>query len=148
MSRIKIVNPVIHTPSFETFEIDGATLKGRLSNIGLTTPMGMLDGRYYYTTAEGWGKLLVDLMVKSDLWTSDKYDCDDYAMKARMTCIERYGLNAIAFVIGDIAEGRHAFCLIYTGEDWLIFEPNIGFGLGGQAFPIGAEGYVPDMVLV
>jgi len=148
MSRIKITSPIIHTPSFRTFQIDAATLKGRLANIGLTTPMGMLDGRYYYTDAEGWSKLLPDMVMKSNLWAADKYDCDDYAWKAKMTCVDRFGLNAIAFVIGDIPEGRHSFNLIYTGVDWLVFEPNIGFGLAGQAFPIGNEGYKPELVLV
>jgi len=148
MSRIKVNPNIIHTPSFKTFMIDGATLKGRLANIGLTTPMNMLDSRYFYTDVEGWSKILPDMMVKSSLYLEDRYDCDEYALKAKVTCSERYGLNAMAFVIGDIPEGRHAFNMIYDGVDWLIFEANIGFGLGGQAFPIGAEGYRPELVLV
>jgi len=148
MSRIKTQTPIIHTPSFKTYTIYGATLRTTLDDLGLKTPMAMLDKWYYYTDTEGWGNLLPDLLLKSDLYQSDKFDCDNFALKAMTTSAERYELNTMDFVIGDIPEGRHAFNMIYTGEDWLVFEPNIGFQLGGQAFPIGENGYKLEMVLV
>lgn len=148
MSRVKVTSPIIHTPSFKTYQIANFALKKTLDDLGLDMPMLMLDNWYYYTDVEGWSKLLPDLMVKSSLYKADKYDCDDYAWKAKMTCIERYELNAMAFAIGDIPEGRHSFCLIYDGDSWLTFEPNSGFGLAGQAFPIGENGYKPELVLV
>uniref|UniRef100_A0A6M3LCA0 Agglutinin C-terminal domain-containing protein n=1 Tax=viral metagenome TaxID=1070528 RepID=A0A6M3LCA0_9ZZZZ len=148
MSRIKTQSPIIHTPSFKTYRIAGFALKKTLDDLGIDMPMFMLDSWYYYTDAEGWSKLLPDLMVKSNLWSEDKFDCDDMAWKAKMTCVERYELNTMAFVIGYLSTGRHSFNLIYDGDEWLTFEPSDGFGLAGQAFPIGAEGYKPELILV
>jgi len=148
MSKVKVQNPIVHTPSFKTYEISGFDVATQLKDLGLTIPMFLLDGQYYYTDAEGWATILIDLLVKSDLYKSDKFDCDNYTIKAMTTCAERYGLNTMALAIGDIPQGRHAFNLIYTGEDWLVFEPNAGFQYGGQAFPIGDNGYKPEMVLV
>jgi len=51
--------------------------------------MGMLDGEYFYTDLEGWGKVLLDLMFKSNLYRDDKFDCDNYALKAMNVCAER-----------------------------------------------------------
>lgn len=148
MSKIQVQTPIIHTPSFNMSVVHSSIIKNSLTNLGLTLPMSLLDGWYYYTDAEGWGKLLVDLMIKSNLYQSDKFDCDDYALKAKTICSERYGLNTMAFVIGDIPEGRHAFNMIYAGEGWLIFEANEGFQYQGQAFPIGENGYRPELILV
>ena len=148
MSKIKTQNPIVHTPSFKIYEIGGAEIASQLKNLGLRLPVGLLDSRYFYTDAGGWGKLLADLLVKSNLYSENKFDCDNMALRAMNTCAERYGLNTMAFIIGDIPQGRHAFNLIYTGTDWLVFEANAGFGYGGQAFPIGAEGYLPEMVLI
>jgi len=73
--------------------------------------------------------------------------CDKFAMKARVTAFERYGLNTCGFVIGDIPQGRHSFNLIVTTTGLLLFEPQwdlISFGV----FKIGAKGYKPQWVLI
>ena len=148
MSKVKVQNPVVHTPSFKTYQMSGANVASQLKNLGLSLPMSLLDGQYYFTDTEGWSKLLIDLLVKSNLYKNDKYDCDNFSLGAMNTCAERYGLNTMALAIGNIPAGRHAFNLIYTGKDWLVFEPNEGFQYQGQAFPIGENGYKPEMVLV
>ena len=87
-------------------------------------------------------------MIKSSLYKAEKFDCEDYAMKAAITCRELYGLNTMAFVLGNMPLGYHGFNMIYTGQDFLLFEPNAGFDCSGQAFPIGEFGYTPSLVLV
>ena len=69
-------------------------------------------------------------------------------MKAAVTCRELYGLNTMALVLGNMPLGYHGFNMIYTGQEFLLFEPNGGFDCSGQAFPIGEFGYTPRLVLV
>ena len=148
MSTIKIKQPIKHTPSFREYEISGLELSVELQNMGLEYPFGMLDWNYYYTDLEGWGKILYDLTFKSSLYKPDRFDCENYALKAMTLCAERYGLNTLAMVIGDTLLGRHGFNILYTGSEFLLFEPNEGFECSGQAFPIGEFGYIPDLILI
>jgi len=75
MSKYKVQKPIIHVPSFEKHQIAGVYLKSQLEALGLEMPMGMLDGQYYYTDLEGWGKVLYDLVFSSSLYKRDKFDC-------------------------------------------------------------------------
>ena len=147
MSRTTVRQPIIHTPSFKEFTIDRLKLKRRIRALGLAIPMDMLDSLYYYTDLDGWAKILPDLCFKSDLYKPDKFDCDNYALKAQTICAERYGLNTLGTVIGSVPRGRHAFNMLYFGEGFMFFEPNLGFVIDG-AFEIGEHGYIPDSILI
>ncbi len=147
MSRIKPVQPIIHTPSFPEHEIRGAQLYIKLKDLGLRIPFGMLDNKYYYTDLEHWGKLLYDLTFKSSLYVNDKFDCDNYALKAMTLCTERYGLNAFGMVVGDTELGRHAYNIFYSGE-FMLFEPNAGFPFSGSAFNLDGFDYESEFVLL
>ena len=148
MSKIKVNANISHLPSFREYEITANDLEQQLDTLGLDCPMGMLDWTYYFTDMEGWGKVLSDLAFKSDLYSEDKFDCENYALKAMSICAERYGLNTFALVIGDMPLGRHGFNMLYTGAEFLLWEPNGGFECSGQAFPIGEFGYKPKLVLI
>lgn len=148
MSQFKPQAPVVHIPSFPVYKIDGAALMDKVRGAGLQMPFGALDRNYYYTSQEGWGKILFDLVFKSSLYKEDKFDCDNYAMKALTVCAERYGLNTMGMVIGNMPLGRHAWNLLYTGKAFLCFEANTAFPQAGEAFKIGEHGYIPEVILV
>jgi len=148
MSKFKIQQPLVHIPSFNQYEIDSSVLKQKIQALGLQIPMRMLDEKYYYTDLEGWSKILYDLVFKSDLYKRDKFDCENYALKAMTICAERYGLNTLVMVIGNIPQGRHGFNILYYGDGFMLWEPNEGFDWSGEPFEIGENGYVPDLVLI
>ena len=148
MSKIIVRSPVEHIPAFKEYQVDGGYILNKVTELGLKVPMGLLDWSYYYTDLEGWGKILYDLTFKSSLYKEDRMDCENYALKAMTLCAERYGLNTLAMVIGDTPLGRHGFNILYTGSEFLLFEPNDGFECSGQAFPIGEFGYIPDLILI
>ena len=148
VSKVKVQNPIVHIPTFNIYQMSGSTFKTKIEALGLTVPMGMLDGEYFYTDLEGWGKVLLDLIFKSNLYKSNKFDCDNYALKAMNICAERYGLNTLGMVIGDIPEGRHAFNIFYHGDGFMLWEPNEGFPFSGSPFDLGEYDYHPEMVLI
>ena len=148
MSRIQVRKPITHTPSIPQYSLNGLELAVKLRDLNLSIPFKMLDWTYYYTDLESWGKILYDLTFKSSLYVEDKFDCDNYALKAMTLCAERYGLNAFGMVIGDTPLGRHGFNILYFGDDFMLFEPNEGFEFSGSAFPINDYGYQPELVLI
>lgn len=148
MSKFKVQQPAIHIPNFKEYQITGLLLKAKIESLGLEIPMGMLDWQYFHTDLEGWGKVLENLVFSSSLYKKDKRDCDWYAFKAFVECQARFGLNTLAMVIGDMPQGRHAFNMFYTGEGFLLFEPNDGFLFSGSAFEIGEFGYQPELILL
>ena len=148
MSKFKIQQPVIHLPSYNQYEIGGTELKQKVEALGLRIPMGLLDRRYYYTDIEGWSNILFDMVFNSNLYKSERFDCDNYALKAMNVCAERYDLNTLVMIIGDIPQGRHAFNMLYHGDGFMLWEPNEGFSWSGEPFEIGENGYVPDLVLL
>jgi len=148
MSKIKPKVEVVHIPSFREYSMPGEVLRTKIEALGLEIPIGMLDSEYYYTDLEGWGKVLFNLVFKSNLYKKDKFDCDNYALKAMALCAERYGLNTLAVAIGDIPSGRHAFNIFLHEDGLMLWEPNEGFSWSGQPFEIGENGYIPELVLV
>ena len=114
----------------------------------------VLDQWLYCTTMEGWGEVLYDLVLDSDLYQKDIYDCEDYALKAQCICAEKYGLNSFRMCIGDMPQGKHGFNIFFehTEDDGIgdiyLFEPNGGFEHSGEAFKIGEHGYFPQVVLI
>jgi len=148
MSSFKLQQPVVHLPSFKVYQVSGLLLKAKIEALGLELPLGMLDWQYYHTDLEGWGKILYDLAFSSSLYKKDKFDCENYALKAMNLCAERYGLNALALVVGNIPQGRHGFNMFYFGEGFMLWEPNMGFDWSGEPFEIGDYGYQPEQILI
>ena len=148
MSNIKVQTPIIHIPSFKEYKISGLELMGKIEGLGLEIPLGMLDWTYYFTDLEGWGKVLYDLVFSSNLYKEDRFDCENYSIKAFNECAERYGLNTLGVVIGDTSAGRHGFNMFYHGDGFMLWEPNEGFPFSGGAFEIGEYDYLPEVILI
>ena len=128
-------------------QIGGDEMRQKLVDLGFMIPLGMMDSIYYYTDAESWANILHDMSFKSNLYKPERFDCDDYAFKAYVTCRERYGLNTFGIVLGNTPAGYHGFNIVFTGTEFFLFEPNEGFGFGGM-FPIGEHGYIPGMIVL
>ncbi len=132
--------------NFQRFTISGNELRDKLIALGYMVPLGMMDSSYTYTDAEGWASIIEDMTFNSNLYKSEIFDCDDYAMKAYVTCRERYGLNGLGLVLGMTPAGYHGFNIIFTGDGFFLHEPNEGFHYGGP-FPIGEHGYFPNFIV-
>lgn len=139
MSKYKV--NVAHVPIIKEYRIGLLDLWAEYKKFGVECPFPPSDMFYYFTDAEGWGKILSNLTFKSGLYKEDKFDCEDYAMKAQTLCAERYGLNTLRYTYGDSPMGRHGFNTFWTGDEFLIFEPNTN-GINN------IEGYVPLKVLL
>lgn len=150
MSELILQPPVQHIPGFREFFIDAQSLAAKFEELGIQRfPKDIVfDSWYYYTDLEGWGKVLGDLVFNSSLYKADKFDCEDYAMKAQVVCAERYGLNALRLCIGDMPLGLHGFNIFFHGDGFLLWEPNEGYDFSGSAFEIGEYGYQPRYVLL
>jgi len=90
------------------------------------------------------------LLFKSSLYKADRFDCEDYAIKAMVTCAELFGLNTFRYTYGNTPLGAHGFNSFWTGDGFLLFEPNAGFQgqLDSPIFEWGENGYLPTNVLI
>ena len=113
-------------------------------------PFPMSDNWYYYSDREGWSELVSHLLFKSNLYKADRFDCEDYAIKAMVTCAELFGLNTFRYTYGNTPLGAHGFNSFWTGDGFLLFEPNEGFQgqLDSPIFEWGENGYLPINVLI
>ena len=150
MSRIKIRQPIVRTPGFREYRIAGAELYRKYKAMGVRMPFPMSDHWYYHSDREGWAILVSHLLFKSSLYKTDRFDCEDYAIKAMVTCAELFGLNTFRYTYGNTPLGRHGFNSFWTGESFLLFEPNAGFQsqLASPVFEWGENQYAPINVLI
>jgi len=147
MSKIKVQQPIVHLPSFKEYKISGAELAKKYEALGVKMPFPRSDSWYYHTDEEGWVKILGDLVFKSSLYKTDRFDCEDYALRAQGVCAERYGLNTLRYTYGMMPLGAHGFNSCWTGDRFLLFEPNEAFS-GSPYFEVGENGYKPMAVLL
>lgn len=150
MSNLIFKQPVVHIPSFTEYKISGNDLYQKYQNMGVTMPFPRSDNWYYHTDREGWAKLVSHLLFKSNLYKTDRFDCEDYAIKAMITSAELFGLNTFRYTYGQMPLGWHGFNSFWTGDGFLLFEPNDGFQttLDSPVFEWGENGYQPINVLL
>lgn len=153
MSVIKPQSPAIHIPRFKRWMVNRASLVSQLHRLGIEPfPEGFaFFDWYYFTTLEDWGKVLLDLVLKSDLF-KPTFKCADYALEAQTECAKRYGLNSLRLCLDRrSAEKGHAYDLFPYGnvgvEGIMLFEPNEGYQWSG-ALEIGDFDYTPEKVLI
>ena len=111
---------------------------------------GWMDKLYYSTSLREWELLLHYIYVKEEAfeYITQTYDCEDFALWLKAMVSKHFQLNAFALVIGDGPTGKHAFNMFYTGEDFMLFEPNEGFYSSGTAAGIDDYGYEPQQVFI
>jgi len=152
MSFLKTIAPsIVHTPAFGVYKILGRTLAAHYHEANIETPFPWSDTWYYHTDDIGLAGILPNLVFNSNLYKPDKFDCEDYALKAQVLCAERYGLNTLRYTYGTLPLGAHGFNTMWVGDRFLIFEPNLGMAEqldGNCAFEMGQYGYLPKVVLL
>ena len=147
MSKISLQNPVVHTPKFKEYKISGQELRKKYEGLGIEIPFPVSDYWYYHTDMDGLLTIAGHLLFKSTLYKTDRFDCEDYALKAQGLCAELYGLNAHRYTYGKMPLGAHGFNSHWCGDGLLLFEPNNGFS-SDPVFDIGHNGYIPLAVLL
>lgn len=115
------------------------------TDLGIEIPFPRSDNWYYYTDREGWAVLVSHLLFKSSLYVPEKFDCEDYALRAMLTCAELFGLNTCRYIYGDSPWGRHGYNSLFYGDGFLLLEPNAGFQgqLDSPMFEWKENGYIP-----
>lgn len=148
MSKFKVRQPIVHLPSFKEYMIYNAELAAKYKELGVEIPFTWSDTWYYHTDREGLMKVISYLVFKSSLYKAERFDCEDYAMKAQVVSAEVLGLNATRYTYGDMPLGAHGFNTHWVGDGFLIFEPNAGFQYDSPVFEWGENGYQPKAVLL
>lgn len=158
MSKVRVQNPIMHTPSIKRWGIQRTYLVAKLNAIGIEVfperKGYILNQWHFYTNLDGWGKILWDLAFKSSLYKADVFACDGYGLKANIECRIKYDLNTLLFCIAKVPFKPyiHGCNLLTYGtasgiDGFLCWEPNSGFEWSGQAFEIGENGYHPIEVM-
>ena len=163
MSRIEFQQPVVHLPSIRRWGIDRVSLAYVLTKqlgLELIYPYGV-HNFYYYTNVDGVAKMLPYIIQKSELYSQDVFTCINFSFEVWNIVAKKFKVNTWLPVIGSIPgfDVKHAWNLVVVGDEtglrpelFNYFEPNDGWDMGielenaYQAFPIGEEGYVGELV--
>ena len=153
MSQLKVQKPLVHIPSFKRWIVSRQTLVDRLEERGIKPfPEGFAFFDWYnLTTPEDWGTVLLDLVLKSDLY-KPTFKCADYALEAQTECAKRYGMNSLRMCLDTRSDNKgHAYNIFPYGEaiveGAMLFEPNEGYAWSG-ILELGDFDYQPELVLI
>lgn len=130
-------------PKLKEYEISGQGLAAAIRAKGITLPCWLFDSRYFYVSHEDWGKIFADVLLNMPSYTTQKFDCEDFALLLKVRVSERYRLNTVAVIIGDTPFGRHGFNMFLSEVGLFLLEPQTG-----DVFEIGEKGYEPEWALI
>ena len=145
------VPPVTPKPEIRTYYIGAKNVKDEMKALGLKLMYPIpLDMTYLFTDAEGWAEVVWYIYEKYEFpdWTTDKFDCDDFAKLFWSLVSFEFGLGACGFVIGTVSGNGHAYNIIADRDGWKLFEPNPSFPWGCQPFPLNGHQYISSYVLL
>jgi len=109
----KFTTKVEHLPSITEFEMTISQLRSILQPLGLRE-LHLWDSRYWYTSHEDWGKVFDRVLTGMPLYTSERFDCENFAMLASARTSELFKLNTCGIAIGQSPWGYHGFCLFLS----------------------------------
>jgi len=91
------------------------------------------DGKIYYTDIETWRKIIRDDLIDRISWTSERFDCDNFATLFSSFMALFYGLNGAGVAIGAVLDnnksvtGYHAYNVLVAEENGkvklFVYEP-------------------------
>lgn len=84
------------------------------------------DNIYCYVRHEDWGKIFKDVLLNMPKYTSDKFDCENFAMLVSARVSEKYRLNTCGIAIGEGLGGRHGFNIFLSESGLFYLEPQTG----------------------
>lgn len=99
------------------------------------------DYQVRYTNLDSWKLIAPYLVSPAEHYVEEGCDCDDYAKMASAKCAFNFGLNGCLECFGQVPLGSHAFNLLVSLEDFFLVEPNAGFSIAGEVFPLRGHNY-------
>ena len=121
----KFVVKVEHTPVLKEYSLSGVVLGHKLSPLNLEK-VYLWDYNYWHVSLEDWGKVLKDVLFGMPKYTTDKFDCENFAMLVSARVSERYQLNTCGIAIGQSPWGEHGYNLLVHEDGLIYFEPQDG----------------------
>lgn len=117
---------VEHVPNYkEYFAVIGA-LTAVLRRQDIKADL-LWDNKFYYVSLEEWNEIFLDVMKNMPKYTTDKFDCENFALLTVARITEKYKLNGIGIAIGDSPLGYHGWNIFITSPfELLYFEPQTG----------------------
>ena len=113
-------------PKFEEFWTTAPTLISMIKSKGMTMPCYCFDNKYYYVSHEDWGVIFADVLLNMPAYTTQKFDCEDFAILVKARVSERYKLNTVAVIIGGTPFGRHGFNMFFSDKGLFLLDPQTG----------------------
>ena len=130
----RIFQPVEYNLSIEN-------MQARLNPLALDKEY-LWDYSYYYISLEDWGKVLQDICLNMPKYSTDKFDCENFAMLISARVSERYQLNTCGIAIGQSPWGEHGYNLLIEEQGLIYFEPQ-----NGEFIPIEDGSYKARLVI-
>jgi len=101
------------------------------------------DDYYYYVNLEDWNKIFFDVLKNMPRYTTDKLDCDNFALLMVARIMEKYKLNGCGIAIGKTPMGIHAWNIFINSPlELLYLEPQTG-----QVMELNEGGYKAQYVV-
>ncbi len=141
MSKLIFKSPIAHIPALKESQLTYGDLWGMLQSLNLEVSY-LWDGQYYYVSLEDWGKVLLDVTKGMPKYTTDKFDCENFAMLTSARVSERYQLNTCGIAIGQSPWGEHGYNILVTEHGLIYFEPQTG-----DYIPVEDGSYKARMVI-
>lgn len=139
----KFIVKVDHIPNFNEYQLSAKALAVRLNQLDLRAHH-LWDGQYYYVKHENWGKIFADVLLNLPKYTTDKFDCEDFALLVTARVLEKYKLNTCGIAIGDSPMGYHGFNIFLSELGLFYLEPQ-----NGDVFFVKENsGYKADLVIM
>ena len=105
-----------HLPSITEFEMDANQLGNMLNPLGLRE-LHLWDNRYFYCSLEDWGKVLEKVLLNMPKYTTEKFDCENFAMLTSARTSELFKFNTCGIAIGQSPWGYHGFNIFVSEAD-------------------------------
>ena len=123
MSKFNV--KIEHTPVLKEYSLSGQSLGQKLAPLNLEK-VYLWDYNYWHVSLEDWGKVLKDVVFGMPKYTTDKFDCENFAMLVSARVSERYLLNTCGIAIGQSPWGEHGYNLLVYEDGLIYFEPQTG----------------------
>ena len=116
---------VEHLPRLREYEVSRDNLTQQLQMLNLQQ-LHLWDGKYWYVSHEDWGQVFRDVLLNLPEYTTEKFDCEDFALLTSARISERYKINACGIAIGNSPWGYHGFNIFYSEAGLHYLEPQNG----------------------
>ena len=118
----KFITKVEHLPTITEIEMSSSHLKSLLQPLDLRE-LHLWDSRYFYCSHEDWGKVLAKVLLGMPKYVAEKWDCEQYAMRATVRAGELFQLNTLGLCIGQSPFGYHGFNIFVSDAGLYYLEP-------------------------